>query len=128
MVWREHDAESRQHDIEAPRLEGKIFRISFKKSDGKAVGLGALAAALEKRPDIIGGDHLGETARRGECRIAVAGGDIENALAGVEIDRLAQRLADDLHRRADDGIVARTPGGMLSALDRREIDARELGV
>ena len=91
------------------------------KVTGKPLGLGALAAALEQRADIVGRHHVGEAARGGEGRIAVAGGDVEHALAAAEIDRFAQRLADDLQRRADDGVVARGPGALLAALDGGEV-------
>ncbi len=101
LIGREHDAEGGKHDVEARRHEGEILRIRFLEGDGEAVGLGALAAALQKRPDIVGRHDLGEAAGGGERRIAVAGGDIEDALIAAEIDRLAQRLADDLQGGAD---------------------------
>src|SRR5215467_7218314 len=58
-----------------------------------------------------------EAARRGERGVAVAGGDVEDALAGLDVDRLAQALADDLQRGADDRIVAGRPGRLLALLD-----------
>ena len=52
--------------------------------------------------------------------VAVAGGDVEHRLPGRDVDGLAETLADDLERRADDGVVAGGPGGLLLLLDRRE--------
>ena len=115
LIRREHDAEGRKHDVEAGIGEGKRFRIGLLERDRQAVGLGALAPALEKRADIVGRHDVGEAAGRGERRIAVAGGDVEDALVAAQIDGLAERFADDLQRGADDGVVAGAPGGLLAA-------------
>ena len=79
-------------------------------------------AALEQRADIVGRHDVGEAAGGGERRIAVAGGDIEDALVAAQIDGLAEHFADDLQRGADDGVVAGAPGDLLASLDRGEID------
>ena len=42
-----------------------------------------------------------------------------------DVGRLGQRLADDLQRRADDGVVAAGPGGLLPLLDGGEVGSRE---
>jgi hypothetical protein len=49
--------------------------------------------------------------------IAVAGGDIEHAFAGVQVDGVAQQLADELQAHADARIVAGSPGGALAVGD-----------
>jgi hypothetical protein len=54
--------------------------------------------------------------------IAVAGGDVEHLLAGPEVERLAQLLADDLQRGADDGVVAGRPGAVLLGLEGGKVD------
>ena len=115
LVRREHDAEGREHHIEARIREGQRFGVGLLEGDRQAFGLGALAAALEKRADIVGRHDVGEAAGGGERRIAVAGGDVEDVLVAAEIDGLAQRLADDLQGRADDGVVAGAPGDLLAA-------------
>ena len=79
------------------------------------------AAALEQRRHVVGRGHLAPAARGGERGVAVAGGDVEHRLAGAQIERLAQLLADDLQGRADDGVVAGRPGGLLAGLDGGEI-------
>ena len=109
LIWREHHAEGRKHDVEACISEGQRFRVGFLEGDGQAIGGGAFAAAFEQRTDIVGRHNLGEAPRRGERRVAVAGGDIEDALVAAEIDRLAQRLADDLQRGADRSRSRRSP-------------------
>jgi len=55
----------------------------------------------------------------GGCKrgVAVAGGDVEHALAGAEVDRIAEALTDDLQCRADDGVVAGGPRRLLTLLD-----------
>ena len=122
LVGREHDAESGEHDVEARIGEGQSLGIGFLEGDRQAVGLGAAASALEQGADIVGRHDVGEAAGGGQGRIAVAGGDVEDALVAAQIDGLAERLADDLQRGADDGIVAGTPGELLAALDRGQID------
>ena len=90
------------------------------------VGGGALAPALEQRTDIIGRDHIGEAARRGKRGIAVAGCDIQHALAAAEIDGLAQHFAYNLQGGADDGIVAGRPRALLARLHGIEVDGRDV--
>ena len=122
MIWREHDAEGRKHDVEAGVGKGEIFRVGFLERDRQALGFGTLAAALEQRAHVVCRHDVGEAARRGERGVAIAGGDIEDTLAATQIDGLAQPFADDLQRGADDGVVAGAPGGLLATLDRGEID------
>ncbi len=102
--------------------EGQRLGIGFLELDRKPVGLGTFAPAVEQRADIVRRYDVGEAAGRGERRIAVAGGDIEDALVAAQIDGLAQHLADDLQRGADHGVVAGAPGDLLAALDRGEIE------
>ena len=61
------------------------------------------------------------------CRkagVAVTGGDIEHLFAGADVGRLAQRLADNLQRGSDHGVVAGGPGCLLLLLDGGEVWAR----
>lgn len=85
-------------------------------------GLCSLLAALEQRPDIVGRHDLGEAAGGGERRIAVTGGDVEHTLVAAQVDRFAERLADDLQGGAHDGVIAGAPGDLLAALDGGEVD------
>jgi hypothetical protein len=52
------------------------------------------------------------------------GRDIEHLAAGAKIERFAELLADDLQRRADDGVVAGRPGALLACLEGGEIGLR----
>ena len=92
------------------------------KVTGRRSASARSASALEQCADIVGRDDVGEAAGGGERRVAVAGGDVEHALVAAQVDRLAQRLADDLQGGADDGVVARAPGELLAALDGGEVD------
>jgi hypothetical protein len=122
LVGREHDAEGRQHDVEAAVRERKALRVGLPEGDRQAVGLRTLAAALEQRADVVRGHDVGEATGGGERRVAVSSGDVEDALVAADVDGLAQHLADDLQGGADDGVVAGGPGGLLASLDRGEID------
>src|SRR5690606_15646197 len=57
----------------------------------------------------------------GQRCIAIAGGDVEDGLAGAHIGGLGECLADDLQGRADGGVVAAGPGGLLALLDGGEV-------
>jgi hypothetical protein len=118
----EHDTEGREHDIEAGVRKGQIFRVGFLEGDGQALRFGAHPAAFEQRADVVRRHDVSEAAGRGQRRVAVAGGDVEDALVAADIDGLAQHLADDLQGGADDGVVAGGPGAVLAGLDRGEID------
>src|SRR5262249_41259756 len=124
LVRREHDAEGREGRVEAFVRERQRLGIRHLERDGQALGGGALLAAVEPRRDLVGRGGLGGAAGRGERGGggaggggAVAGGEVEDALAGLDVDRLAQALADDLQRGADDRIVAGRPGRLLALLD-----------
>ncbi len=79
--------------------------------------VGALPRPFEQRADIVRRHDLGIAPRRGERRIAIACGDVEDALVAAQVDGLAQVFADDLKRDADGAIVAGAPGGLLPPLD-----------
>jgi hypothetical protein len=112
-----------RHDIEAP-IQGKRLGIGFLERDGQALGVSTFAPTLKQRAHVVRRYDVGETAGGGERRIAVAGGDVEDTLVAAKIDGLAQHLADNLQRGADHRVVAAAPGGLLSALDRGEINRR----
>src|SRR5262249_42725474 len=63
-----------------------------------------------------------EAARGRQRGIAVARRDVEDVLAGTDVNRLREELPDNLQRRADDGEVAARPGGLLTLLDCLEVD------
>src|SRR5262249_45184623 len=91
------------------------------ESDRKALRGGALLAALEEGADVVGRGHLRETTRCGKRGVAVAGGDVEHALASTQVDGLADTLSDDLERGADHGVVTGGPCRLLALLDGRVV-------
>ena len=121
MIGREHDAEGRDNNIETGVGKAQRFRIGFLEFNRQAFRRGAEPAALEQARHIIGGHDVAPAACRGERDVAVSGGDVENLLTGAKVEGFAQLFADDLKRRADDGVVAGRPRGMLAKLQRSEI-------
>ena len=93
----------------------------------------ATLAAARRFAEVVSTDYVGSLLERGRQRaeaerlpITFREADaeklpFEDAHAGAEVDSLAERLADDLQRGADDGVVARRPGHLLTALDGGEI-------
>ena len=65
---------------------------------------------LEEIGDVVGGRDFAPASRGGERSVAVAGGDIEDARAGADVERFAEIFADRLEGGADDGVVAGGPG------------------
>ena len=100
-----------------PSGNGSASASATWKVDGQALGDGAFLAAFEQGGDVVGRGHHRKAARRRKRGVAVAGGDIEHAFAGAQIDRLAELFADDLQRGADRGVVAGGPGFLLGAFD-----------
>src|SRR5581483_11380443 len=94
--------------------------------DGEAVGSGTGAAALEQARNVVGRDDVAPAPRRGQREVAVAGGYVEHLLPRADVERLAQRLADDLQGGADHSVIAGRPGTMLACLERVEVDLGRL--
>ena len=122
LVGREHDAEGREHDVVRRVAERKVFRVGLAALDRHVLGGGACGGAFEERADVVRRRHFTATTSGGERHVAVAGGDVEDALTGRHVDRFAQGLADDLQGGADHGVVARCPRALLLRLDGFEID------
>ena len=118
VVGREHHAEGGEDHVEARVRIRQVLGVRHLEGDVEAFRFRAAAAALEERGNVVGGGHGREAAGRGQGRVAVAGGHVEHALARLEVDGLAQELADDLEGRPDHGEVAGRPHGLLPALDR----------
>ena len=103
---------------------GRFSASASRNSICHAFRLGAGPAALQQRRHVVGRGDVAPAPRGGEAGHAVAGGDVEHLRAGLEIERLAELLADDLQRRADDGVIARRPRGLLFGLECGQIGAR----
>ena len=114
------------HGVEAAVVERQRLDVGFAEVDVAAARRRRVRGrASSSARHVVGGGHLAPAARGGERGVAVAGGHVEHALAGAQVERLAQRLADDLQRGADDGVVARRPGGLLAGLDGGEVGRGE---
>ena len=124
VVGGEHRAKGRERHVERGGCKGQVLGIGDADGHREALGGGAGAGTFEQGRDVVGGGDLGETPRRRERRVAVAGGDVEYPLPGAEVDRLAERFSDDLQRGAHDGIVAGGPGRLLPRLKRDQVGRR----
>jgi hypothetical protein len=61
--------------------------------------------AVEEVRAVVDGDDRAEAAGRGQRGVAAPAGDVEDALAGAQVDRLAQQLACHQDPRLDRGDV-----------------------
>ena len=82
---------------------------------------------IEQRRYVVGRDHVAPPPRRSQGNVTVTGRDVEHALAGANVERLAELLADDLQGGAHDRIVAGRPGALLARLHGLEVDLRVIG-
>jgi hypothetical protein len=121
LVRREHHAEGREHDVVAVVRKRQRFGIRLAEFDRQMVRRRALLSALEQRRHIVRGCDVTPAACGRQCRIAVAGGDVQHLAAGAYVECLTELLPDDLQGGADDGIVAGRPGAMLALLDGGKI-------
>ena len=125
VVGREHHAEGGQHDVEAGVRVRQRFGVGDLEVHGQVLGFGAQAAFLQQLGHVVGGGHIGEAARRGQRCVTVAGGDVEHTFVGTHVGRFGEHFADNLQSRADDGVVAAGPGGLLALLDRGIVGLRD---
>ena len=96
--------------------ERQGFGVAFEQLDGEALGLRPEAAALEQRRDVVDADGRAAVAGRGDRGVAAAGGDVEDAPAGLEVGGVAEVLGDEHDPGGDDGEVAARPGRLLARL------------
>src|SRR5690606_17436078 len=127
VVGREHDAERRQHDVEAGVREGQRLGVGQPELDRQSFGLRPRTTLVEQRLHVVGRGHDGVAPGGGQRGIAVAGGDVQDGLAGAHVGGFGERLADDLQRDADGGVVAARPCGLLALLDGGEVGYDLLG-
>jgi hypothetical protein len=70
-----------RHDVEAVVGERQRLGVGLAEADGKSIGRGALARALEQRRHVVGGDHVAPATRGREGDVAVARGNVEHLLS-----------------------------------------------
>ena len=107
--------------------ERQCLGVALDELDLEALGGGALAALVEQRRHVVDADGRAAEPRGRDRRVAAAGGDVEDAPAGVQVGGVAELLGDDLDLRRDDGEVAARPGLLLPLLDRPEVWGRCFG-
>ena len=110
-----------------PKVESTTSKLEFAKGNASAsatskrdvqsFGLGTCLSLFKQGSNVVGGRDLGKATRRGQGCIAVSRSDVEYALSRTHIDRLGERLANDLQCRADNGEIATRPRGLLPGLD-----------
>ena len=110
VIGGEHGAEDRRDGIERAVGERQRLGVAFQELDREAFGLGAAAAALEESGDVVDADRSAAVARGCDRRIAAAGGDVEDAPAGVQVGGVAEVLGHEHDPGGDDGEVAARPG------------------
>ena len=117
-----HYAVGRDDSVKTSIGERQGLRIGFPERDVQAVCLSTGLAAREQGRNKIRRCHCAPAPRRCQRDISVAGRDVEHALAGPQIERLAQLLADDLQGRAYDCVISGRPGAVLTRFEVGEIE------
>jgi len=109
LVRGEHDAEGGQHDVERAVGERQRLRVSVSRFQVQALDLGAAGGRLEQPRHEVGGGHPGAAPGGRQGGVARAGGDIQHAFAGMDVDRPAQHLPDEDLLGPGPGEVAQRP-------------------
>ena len=125
LVGREHHAEGRDDDVEAASANGSASASASRNVDRQArrprrARGRARAAPARSRSTVT--SHQRRAAASATLPLPAATSSTFSP--GAQVEGLAQLLADDLQRGADDGVVARRPRGLLAGLDGREVGRR----
>ena len=111
LVGGEHGAEDRGDDVEARVLEGKVLGVGLDELDVEALRRGPFPSPLQQRRDEVRADRPDPGApRRGERPVAAAGGNVEHAVVGQQIERLGEVFGDPVDDRGDPREVPVGPG------------------
>ncbi len=127
VIGREHRAEDGGDGIEGRVRERQCLGVALDELDLEPLGGRPLAALLEQGRHVVDADGRAAEPGGRDRRVAAAGGDVEDAPAGVQVGGVAELLGDDLDLRRDDGEVAARPGLLLPLLDRPEVWGRCFG-
>jgi hypothetical protein len=102
----------RQHHLEGAVGEGEILGLAFQEGHLQPFRLGASPGRLQQLGD-VDADDPAEAAGGGQRGAAAAAGHVQHPLTGVEIDGLAEQLADEQGARPDGGVAHRPATGPL---------------
>ena len=127
VIGREHRAEDGGDGIEGRVRERQCLGVALDELDLEPLGGGPQAALLEQGRHVVDADGRAAEPGGRDRRVAAAGGDVEDAPAGVQVGGVAELLGDDLDLRRDDGEIAARPGLLLPLLDRLEVRGRCYG-
>jgi hypothetical protein len=121
VVRREHRAEHRQDRVEARVRERDRLRVALDELDAHALGLDAAPAAREQPRDVVDADDVAAGAGSRDRRVAAAGGDVQDAPVGPQVDGLGEGLRNRLDEGGDGVEVAARPHLLLALLDRSQV-------
>ena len=121
LVGGEHGPAGRQDRVEGGVGEGQGLGVGLLEGRLQPFGGGALAGTVEQRGHVVDAGDLAEAAGGGQGGVAVAAGHVQHALAGAQVDGLAQQLGGEQEPGADGGVVAGGPGGLLALLDGGDV-------
>ena len=121
LVGREHRAEHRCHDVEARVAERQRLGIGLDVVGGQALDLGPAARPIEQRGHVVDADDRAAAARGGHRGVAAAGGDVEDGLGRMDVERFDEQLGHEQDLGPDHVVVAARPGRLLACLDGGEV-------
>ena len=102
----------------SPSLEREVLGVGHARLEraGRRPRPGARAPSSSS-VDVVGGRRRAQPRRAAASEaLPLPAATSSTCRAGRHVDGLAERLADDLERGADHGVVAAGPGGLLLAL------------
>jgi hypothetical protein len=83
--------------------------------------LRALCPPFQQGGDIVRGCHSGTAPGSGKRGIAITGCDVQHAFIPADVACFGQLLTNNLQGRADDSVVAASPGNLLSAFNSHKV-------
>ena len=121
VIGREHRAEDRRDGVEGGVRERQGLGVARQELHREPLCGRPHAADLEQRRHVVDADGRATEPGGGDGGVAAAGGDVEDAPAGVQVGGVAQLLGHEHDPGRHDGEVAARPGLLLALLDRLEV-------
>ena len=101
--------------------KGSASASPSRSSTDEALRGGPQAAGLEQGRHVVDADGRAAEPCSGDGGVAAAGGDVEDAPAGVQVGGVAELLGHEHDPGGHDGEVAARPGLLLALLDGAEV-------